>query len=476
MNYQMHTPTLLLFLTVSAMAKPHPVSLLKNATADQCVECHADRAKGKFVHSAIATGCLSCHLVRVTKDTTRVTLITATPIKLCLQCHPDKDAAQIKGPVHSPAVRNCLKCHDPHTSENKNQLLKADTGATKDDNLCLGCHETGMRVSSKGSRHPALDMGCATCHAMHKTGPDPSAEFRDHLTKASPALCLDCHDVKDEKLVKAHRNQPFEKADCLSCHDPHQSQVPKLMQAYVHPAFEGDSCDTCHAPAKDGKVVLTQANKRDLCLTCHEDQGKKIASAKVQHPGAQGDCTDCHNPHAGRVPRFLEPDPVSVCLGCHPSQSDEIKKAHPHQPAAVQGCATCHNAHGGDNPKLLRAKTVNQLCLECHGPDASPVKLEQEHRAAIFDGKVRLPEDYFQKVTILPVKYGMGHPTERHPVSDVIDPKTRAVTAVTCLSCHQAHGSAKPDLLMKDQANTMDFCKTCHANGLNLNSTKTGGN
>ena len=90
------------------------------------------------------------------------------------------------------------------------------------------------------------------------------------------------------------------------------------MQAYVHPAFEGDSCDTCHAPAKDGKVVLTQASKRDLCLTCHEDQGKKIASAKVQHPGAQGDCTDCHNPHAGRVPRFLEPDPVSVCLGCHP--------------------------------------------------------------------------------------------------------------------------------------------------------------
>ena len=55
---------------------------------------------------------------------------------------------------------------------------------------------------------------------------------------------------------------------------------------------------------------------------------------------------------------------------------------------------------------LLRAKTPNALCLECHGPDVNPAKLEGEHLVTIFDGKVKLPDDYFSKVVVLPIKYG----------------------------------------------------------------------
>ena len=41
-----------------------------------------------------------------------------------------------------------------------------------------------------------------------------------------------------------------------------------------------------------------------------------------------------------------------------------------------------------------------------------PQKLEAEHVITIFNGKVKLPEDYFvkNKVVILPIKYGLGHP------------------------------------------------------------------
>ncbi|MFZ3211149.1 MAG: cytochrome c3 family protein [Terriglobales bacterium] len=451
-------------LAVPAMAKQHPVPLDPKTDSAKCIECHADKTKGKAVHSAIAMGCTSCHEIRTNKDVTHVKLITTTPVKLCLQCHSDKDAAQLKGHVHSPAVRDCVKCHDPHVSDNKNQLLKPTSGGTKNDNLCLQCHDMGLNTPAKGSRHAALDMGCETCHVTHKVGDPTKREFADHLTKDAPALCLDCHDTKDPNLAKAHQNQPFEKADCLTCHDPHQSRFPKLMQAFVHNPFESKSCDSCHQPAKDGKVVLTQASVKELCITCHSDKAEQIAKAKVQHPGAAGDCTDCHSPHAGRSPGFLKPDPVSACTNCHSDQADQLKKLDLHQPAAQQGCATCHEPHGGENVHLLRAKTPNALCLECHSNESRPTKLESEHLVAIFNGKVKLPENYFARVPVLPLRFGAGHPLTNHPVSDVLDPTdyTKVLKPLSCLTCHQPHASAQPGLLVKDQRNDQAFCRTCH--------------
>ncbi len=453
----------LLVLAGNAFAAKHPVPLDPKADTSTCLACHEDKTKGKAVHSAMATGCTSCHEIRVNKDITRVKLITTTPAALCLTCHADKNAAEIKGTVHSPAVRDCLKCHDPHSSDNKNQLLKPVAGDAK-ENLCLSCHKTGLNVPEKGSRHAALDMGCDTCHTTHKTGAEFTAENRFHLIKSSPALCIDCHDVKDAALQKAHNNQPFATADCISCHNPHQSNAPKLMQSFLHPPFADKQCETCHAPASNGKVVLTEKDTKALCVTCHDDKAKLIETAKFPHPGAQGDCTDCHNPHASAQPGLPKTDAVNICIGCHTEIADQGKKAYLHQPAFQQGCATCHEPHGGNNLHLLRAANPNPLCLECHGPDIKPQKLENEHLVAIFDGKVKLPEDYFSKVPLLPIKYGLGHPIDRHPVVDQMDATSPDKVRVTlnCATCHQPHSSSQPNLLVKDQANNTAFCDSCH--------------
>jgi predicted CXXCH cytochrome family protein len=92
--------------------------------------------------------------------------------------------------------------------------------------------------------------------------------------------------------------------------------------------------------------------------------------------------------------------------------------------------------------------------------------VEAEHVVTIFNGSVKLPEDYFakNKVVMLPLKYGMGHPVDGHPVADLKDPMdpNKVVTKMNCLTCHQPHSSAQPDLLVKDQANNMAFCQTCH--------------
>ena len=360
---------MVLLCASSTRADIHPVPLDKNTDSAKCLECHEDKGKGKTVHAAVTAGCTSCHEIRVGKDVTRVKLLTTTPAALCFTCHADKNPAEIKGVVHKPAVRDCLKCHNPHATDTPNLLLKAESGDQK-ENLCLGCHAIGVHTTEKGSRHAALDAGCDTCHLTHKTGASGELEFVKHLKKNTPALCLDCHDPKDAALVKAHQGQPFEKADCVTCHNPHESAAPKLMQAFLHPPFAEKQCDACHAPAKDGKVVLTQASSKEICVTCHDAQAKAVESAKVQHPGAAGDCTDCHNPHASRQPGLPKTNSVAICLGCHTEQDEMLKtkKVH-HQPAFQAGCATCHEPHGGENQHLLRAKEINTLCLECHGPD-----------------------------------------------------------------------------------------------------------
>jgi predicted CXXCH cytochrome family protein len=113
---------------------------------------------------------------------------------------------------------------------------------------------------------------------------------------------------------------------------------------------------------------------------------------------------------------------------------------------------------------LLRAKNVNTLCMECHGPDVKPARIEATHQVSIFAGKVKLPDTYFAKVPVLPIKYGLGHPVDRHPVASQVDPNdaTKTGTEIGCGNCHQPHASAQPGLLVKDQTNNMVFCANCH--------------
>jgi predicted CXXCH cytochrome family protein len=73
------------------------------------------------------------------------------------------------------------------------------------------------------------------------------------------------------------------------------------------------------------------------------------------------------------------------------------------------------------------------------------------------------------------LKYGLGHPVDRHPVGDVVNPKTKAPIAMNCLTCHQHHAGNVPAFLVKDQKNDMKFCNTCHVNGLDLTDVRMGG-
>jgi predicted CXXCH cytochrome family protein len=258
--------------------------------------------------------------VRVNKDITHVKLITPTPAALCFTCHKDKNPFHDHGRIHPPDARDCLKCHDPHKSDNPALLLKPMSG-DQTHNLCLTVMTSACMLPRAAAVIRRSTVAATPATSFTRPAIPVQREFAYHLTKDAPALCIDCHDVKDAAIIKAHHGQPFETADCIQCHDARQSNSPNLMQAFLHNPFENKECDDCHQPAKNGKVVLTQKDVKSTCAVCHEEQAKQIASAKVQHPGAQDDCTVCHNPHAGQSPGFLQPGPVAACLVATPNES-----------------------------------------------------------------------------------------------------------------------------------------------------------
>ena len=401
-------------VTVPRLAAAEHPTLDPKGPPGKCVQCHEPKTKGKFVHTAMTSGCLSCHEVRVTRDITRVKLITTSPLALCLTCHADKNAANIKAKVHSPAVRDCLKCHDPHTAENKNLLVKPTSGATAPENLCLTCHNTGVDIPQGGSRHAALDKGCETCHATHKAGNPAQREFANHLTKDAPQLCLDCHEANDAAMVKAHPNQSIAEADCLKCHDPHESKSPKLMRASLAEAVNPPVAQvTPEHPYIDPKDI-----KSETCIKCHPNDKE----GKFVHTAVGMGCENCHTATSEKNKTTITDVATGgdLCAMCHEAQKASVQ----HDPYKTGQCLVCHDPHTGNYAKQLRAP-INALCLSCHGPDGNRKKLASERMVAMFDGKVKLPESYFDKVPILPLKYGLGHPVDNHPVADVVNPKTK---------------------------------------------------
>jgi len=108
---------LLLPLAMQASAIEHPGILDKDA---QCSSCHANKTRGKSVHSAGEVSCTVCHLTETKGDMTMLNLLLSKE-KICSACH--EKGAQLR--QHSPAAKQqCVDCHDPHSSSRNSLLLE----------------------------------------------------------------------------------------------------------------------------------------------------------------------------------------------------------------------------------------------------------------------------------------------------------------------------------------------------------------
>ena len=112
---------LILLAVPRAAAAEHPGILDRQ---DTCSTCHADKFKGKSVHSALSIPCTVCHVAQTRGDMTTMDLLMPKE-QICFACHAKSSESQ----DHKPPVKGvCVNCHDSHSS-NRRALLREQAGS-----------------------------------------------------------------------------------------------------------------------------------------------------------------------------------------------------------------------------------------------------------------------------------------------------------------------------------------------------------
>jgi predicted CXXCH cytochrome family protein len=180
-----------------------------------------------------------------------------------------------------------------------------------------------------------------------------------------------------------------------------------------HGTGREEACSACH----DGLTPTAEGMAAD-CQSCH----RSLAAATYLHaPVEMKECGTCHTLTAGTtLMQFVKGSPAG-CVECHVEKQTLLDSAAVQHPVASD-CTGCHNSHSSDQPHLLKTD-VYRLCTECHG------------------------------------EYAINHPVGKHPLRFV---KVRATeTEISCVSCHEPHGSANHALL-KGGGGAMEICLDCH--------------
>lgn len=211
----------------------HPYIEQSDLKTGTCLRCHPHEQEGKFVHSAMNSGCGSCHQATSDKENQVTTItLTATGGDLCAMCHEVSRDPVIHGPVKSG---QCLSCHDPHGSEFKAHT-RADGNA-----LCLACHAPQRTSGDTVTVFKTVSMSNRDFQAI------PKIELDATRTVGHPLANHPVGDIPNPL-------DPKGKMSCLSCHQQHSSTQPNLMV----PSPKGKNlCDTCHQvldEQKKGKV------------------------------------------------------------------------------------------------------------------------------------------------------------------------------------------------------------------------------
>lgn len=247
-----------------------------------------------------------------------------------------------------------------------------------------------------------------------------------HREDELPRECSACHDLDDGETVDMQGLQRT--SSCIDCHSNVVEKGP-----WRHTTTINRQCLSCHRQSRDSGsgIGFTEAKSKDLCLGCHTSKKRWLSHKSVHGVLQLGGCTLCHDPHSsGNRYQLWAEGRLELCVTCHGDKQSLVSREAPtpyvHGIIFGSGCVACHDPHASDHEFMLH-ETTNELCLGCHP--------RQE-------------------------KFKLGHPVGRHPVSAPKE-SLRSGRRLTCVSCHNPHGSSQK-LMLIETFRGARLCRKCH--------------
>jgi DmsE family decaheme c-type cytochrome len=222
---------------------------------------------------------------------------------------------------------------------------------------------------------------------------------------------------------------------CKTCHEEIYNNFQKTphfaVETGARKGWEQKACESCHGPgAKHAESAsaddirnpakLAPAQVDRTCLGCHLNQRTPGGRIATGHAKDQVGCTTCHFVHGTGGAKLVEHKNSEInakCATCHLTQWAAFNRPYKHRlQEAAMSCVDCHNPHASFRADSMTSAFGNEPgCLQCHSDKRGP--FIYEHAPVRLEG---------------------------------------------CTACHEAHGSANPRMLVRQQVSNL--CLECHAN------------
>ncbi len=229
----------------------------------------------------------------------------------------------------------------------------------------------------------------------------------------------------------------------------------------------------------------------EACATCHEDIAKAFGKSKhnlVDKRHWEGRaCESCHGPGQKHVESTSADDirnPAKLtavaadklCLTCHLNQPTQIGRLQSSHAKDQVACTTCHKVHANGPFGLVARKRadINEQCSGCHLNASAQFQKPFHHK--LPEGAMSCVDCHNPHGSVKPAMmqiFGANETGCLHCHGDKRGPFTFEHAPMRfegCASCHEPHGSANPRMLVRQEVRQV--CLECHAN---LPTVRTGG-